>query len=165
MHKGMRKTTVFSYLHEDMVRTYPCRRLDINLIETTLPHPISRQPITHIVPWNERDQRVLLVFDGDLPFGVLPRSAQQVLQVEMGLLKRQANNVRHRKEGESPVTYIYTTEDAVVFATVRLHRRFLLMQSSDTVVCRYHANLAPWYAHVGVRKLLDGQATATWRNT
>jgi hypothetical protein len=130
-----------------------------------LPVPEEKSFTRYVVPWNEKDQRVMGAFDGDLPFGALPSSAHQVHSVVLCTFKKHARNVRVAKAGESPATYEWVVEGSEEFARVTLIRRFLLLPAASLVVCRYRQNLSPWYAHVEVRKGENDTANVTWRNT
>jgi len=149
----------FLYLDADHHRKVPVERVDGDRI--TIP---VFEKVSIVVRVDERDKRALVVFDGDIPRGGLPRSGTQVWQQNVKLLRCQKEHVRKQRPFElcHPHHPRHDTQDGI---TVLLRRRVLLLPAGRTVLVRYRPDsLEPVYCFTEVM-CNDHGHDVTFRNT
>jgi hypothetical protein len=164
MIEGLREEVAFTYFFEDFQSTVPYIRCDGLSVVVSYKNKILEEIETYKIPFNIRDQRVLVAFDGNLPFGSLPKNSVQAAYYQLGFLEANGLSTRKHKDGEYGISPYKFSDDGRV-AKVRLMRRFLLVPATSLIICRFRKNLAPWYAHVAVRKEDEQKVSVVWRNS
>lgn len=107
---------------------------------------------------DERDQRTLVVFDGHIPWGGLPKNGTVVF--EMRILELCVSEENVRKPNSSEETALWNICDNGK-ATLSINRHFLLLPKSVACVRRYdNKSLRPIYTFVEVN-----EKGVTWRTS
>ena len=166
--------TIFTYLfgkeQRNLTGTFGPDGLSV-----TLPYFLSQRKYS--VDVDPRDRRALFVFDGDTPWGGLPRSAQEIRQEEILTSLVRIENVRKpRKEEEAPPAQMTRQKAEVIdmkrsrngtrkVNSIVVVRRFLLLPCGNTLVRRYEKDtLRPIYTMIEVANGKHG-LSVTCRNS
>lgn len=152
----------FGYLYEDHPRRIELTRRDPKTVVLEVPRVIDFGP--YVVPYDERDQRVLIVFDGEIPWCGIPRAAGEQLAVVVGELTVDVSHARKPREGElaSP----YHIPSGVAKTPVPLVRHFVLLPAGRALIMRYRPkSLAGWYSMVEVKKLGPDSVSVDFLNS
>ena len=137
------KQGVFSYLNNDMARKVPFTRLNPSQIVIHIPE----YPAT-IIDYDFRDQRTMLIFDGDIPCNGLPRSADQVAVLSQYPMNVSSFHTRTARTFELPHPHTVWEDGSI---TVTVSRRVLLLPAGKAILLRYRQDsLAVWYCFVKV---------------
>ena len=143
----------FCYLYEDHVRIYKFVRESDTHVNIRLPinvellPPGVESPLSKMfeVPYEIRDKRALVVFDGDLPWSALPQGCAQVAEYTLGYLNRKDTNLKKYKDYEQ-CSPLEATEDG---ARILLKRRFILLNCGKSLIMRYRQkNIDGWYCMI-----------------
>lgn len=149
---------IFHYLHESKIGVAETERRSPTDIWVQLPDG-GRGLKVH-----ELDKRALIVFDGDLLFGGLPKNAKVVLTEFRGPISCPEKSVR---KGQPHASFeaipAYDTRNGKT--SVRLWRHFILLKSSTAIVRKYrNDSLSPVYVIIDVRQGKDGHIVE-WRTS
>lgn len=160
--RGDPKESVFCYLYEDFPRMYPFERVDSKSVAITLPHPSNTYCNDYTIPYDHRDQRSLIVFDGDIPWCGLPRAGNEQIAFHADTLISPPHQQRKEKEYELPAPYAIPENGPVELA---LMRRFILLPAGNALIMRYRQHsLAGWYAMVKIFRYADGLVEVDFLN-
>lgn len=120
----------------------------------------STTKITYQLNVDPRDQRTLVVFDGHIPWGGLPKNGTVVLEIPTLELCVPEGNIR--KPNPSEETALWNIWDnGKNEATLSIDRYFILLPKSVSCVRRYDArSLRPIYTFIEVN-----EKGVTWRNS
>ena len=116
------------------------------------------------LPIAVRDQRVLVVIDGELLWDSVPKSGDLVSRVEIGDFKTNADHLRKPRFGVP--SYCMETAGGKEVAILKLERLFLLLPAGNSVFRRFRdlRSFNPSYVFVDVKKTKDGPSVA-WHNS
>ena len=151
-----------TYLFNAEPRAYPYSRDNSRTVRLVLPNLVSEEE--YVLPYDERDRRALVVFDGDMPWNGLPRNGAVVQRDLLGIVPVGTVHVRKRRtfEEEPPKNLSFADPSE---AHLALQRWFLLLPGGAALVRRYRPeSLAGQYALVEVMHRAAG-AIVTWRNS
>ena len=153
----------YTYLFDSEPSSYEVERFNTKRVRVALPVYGETLHREFEVPYDERDLRALVAFDGDIPWGGLPRSGAVAFHECICHVEVDKEHVRKQREHEDMrPRQIYERGPKVVLA---LHRYFLLLPSSATLVRRYRPeSLSAMYALVQVTRK-DGGTQIIWRNS
>lgn len=151
----------FHYLFENHPGKGDVCRLDEKTVEIEVPN--SAGGVTsEILPVDRRDQRVLVVVDGELLCESIPKAGDSILSVSIGELKTHISHLRMARFD----TPSYRIEKGKDIARLELFRHFLLLPAGNFVFCRVRdkRSLGPMYVFGEVRKSEDGPSVV-WHNS
>lgn len=118
----------------------------------------------YLLEIDPRDRRTLIVFDGHIPWGGLPKNSKVVLSIEsLGFIKTPTENVRRHKNAEEckPFAVHRFTDCERKDIHLLLSRHFLLLPKSVSCVRKYdHKSLRPIYTFIEV-----DERGVTWRTS
>lgn len=140
----------------------PIRRLTDKAVAVSLELPFTSAPQEYELPLNERELRLLVAIDGDIPWGGLPLNCDQIHEQQLPPMRLNERNRRKRNEWEEPASLRIEDGHTIVM------RRFLLLATGRAIVRRYHPpSFRPQYTLLEVRKNegKNGGLSVTWRNT
>ncbi len=164
----------FHYLLESFAGVTEYERIDSKTIEVSLSvHQAidSRQAalkyqevLTKRLSVDERDQRVLVVFDGELLCESIPRNGEHLFACLLGTIKTRTDHLRKPRFGR-PSYRIEEQEEGEV-AVLDVWRMFLLLPAGNFVFQRVRDlhSLGPSYVMGEVRKS-TGKNEVIWRNS
>lgn len=149
------------YLYEDFPRAYPFSRIDGKTVMVSLPvHDGDNREF--LVQYDERDRRILIAFDGEVPWCGLPKAATQVHAEVLFTLVAKYAHQRKWHDYELPPPYIGNTDEV----DVTLRRRFLLLSAGNALIMRYRQHsLAGWYSLVRVFRHADEEVEVDFLTT
>jgi hypothetical protein len=152
--------TVHHYLHEKIIGTVVASRIDASTIVCELPNEDKE----YFLPVDERDQRCLVVFDGDLLFGGLPRSAIVVKSILLDKISCPADSMRKIPDYPCEATIDYHLEGKD--AWIEIFRHFLLLPSSTAIVRKFrNKSLSPIFVTINVSTNEKGTRIVEWQTT
>lgn len=159
MH-GDPKKCCFTYLYGHGALTFPFTRVSPTAVRVNLPGLNAR--FDEQIPYDERDQRVLVAFDGEIPWCGLPRSGDQQAEFLLDTLTVRGSQKRKPRPFELAGPYQSGAEDA----HLPLVRRFILLPAGNALAMRYrpHSTTA-WYAMIQILKHRDGKAEVEFITT
>lgn len=132
---------VFTYLYEDQPRTIHCKRIDNLSIEVVFADEVKR-----VVKYNVRDQRALVIFDGDIPYCGLRKKGTQIDILTHQVITMQHEHVRKLQSYELPCLSSASKSGKFI-----VNRRAILLPAGRSTVIRYRQySLAPWYCTIDV---------------
>lgn len=138
------KSGAFTLLSGELLTYVPFNRFNSEFIAITP----SNGNVEYYVPYSEREQRPLFIFDGDVPQNGLAKTARQIHLEIVGVLEQSPAHTRKVKEYELSIplpTYLY--------------RRFMIIPQGRGVIMRYRKrSIAHRYVMVETRHLHD----TTW---
>ena len=113
---------------------------------------------------DERDQRALVVFDGEVLFGGLPKNTTIVHVESIGTIYCPAKQMR--KEMMFPYFAFPKYYDEGAKVGIELQRYFILLPSCVAIVRKYRQkNLMPIYVLICVHNGQDGKKIVEWQTT
>lgn len=149
---------VHHYLHEQAFGTVVAERLDANTVSCILGGTEYHLPV------NERDQRTLVVFDGELLFGGLPRGATVIQSISLGRISCPSEAMRKKPEYPCEAAPKYHKEDKKT--GIEIFRHFLLLLSSTTIVRKFrNKSLSPVYVVINISVNNKGTKVVEWQTT
>ncbi len=150
--------TVHHYLHEKAFGTTTAKRVDANTVVCRFGDKEYR------IPANERDQRTLVVFDGELLFGGLPRSATVVQSVSLGFISCPAEAMR--KSPEYPCEALPKYHKERKKTGIEIFRHFLFLPSCTAIMRKFrNKSLSPIYTIISVFVNEKGTIVVEWQTT
>lgn len=153
--RGDPRIQAFCYLYNEAPRLNTFERIDDQLVLFRSMHDEIRLTI----PFDVRDQRVLVVFDGDIPWCGLPKAADQVCDEYVGVLHLSANHKRKLREFELQSPFHCGQE------VLTLRRRALLLPAGKALIMRYRdRSFAGWYSLVRVMRLGEDKVDVEFNN-
>lgn len=146
----------FTYLFNRSPLVVPIVRQEPTTVRIELSDDFCQRHISTL-EWHERDQRILIVVDGDLLSHGLPKSSAVVHSIVAGSKPGAMANLRKRRlEEEGLPSSLWQFGDRL---SLQVRRHFILMTAATMALRRYRPeNLAPRYSLVSVQKTLTGQA-------
>jgi hypothetical protein len=146
----------FTYLFNQSPLVMPVVRENPTTVHTELSDEFCQKAI-FTIDWHERDERVLVVVDGDLLSHGLPKSSAVVHSVVVGSRPGSTATLRKKRlEEEGLPRNLWQFGDRL---SLQVHRHFILMPAATMAFRRYRPeNLAPRYSLVSVKKTLEGRA-------
>ncbi len=117
----------FTLLSDEILSFVPFVRIDDHQVTMTLGNPGHR----YTIPYSARDQRPLIVFDGDIPQDGLAKASKQVHAEALHRLHQPGAHTRKRKEHEIEIPLPTT-----------LYRRFIILPQGRGVIVRYRKRSA-----------------------
>ncbi len=163
MHRANHLEHCFTYLFGQEPKMVRFVRRDSLRVEVQLQTP-EKVPRIHSFKHDVRDQRALIVFDGDILWQGLPKSADEVYcQYVQHTFRPYAHVRQHRECEESTPTQ--SVSDNEHGRTLRIMRHGILMPAAIACVRRYrHENLTARYSLITVRRA--GEKTEVeWTNS
>ncbi len=147
---------VWHYLHNASLGCSPVTRIDSGHVGVVLENVISGVGEYYALPFDERDRRTLVAFDGYLLAGSANRKGARILDpLPVGTLeipKGQFFAPASDELGIAPYR-IRTSLQRKEFVSLEIYRHFLLLRAGTFVFAGYDAkNLAPRYLIALVRK-------------
>lgn len=149
---------VHHYLHEQAFGTTVAERIDVNTVRCILGNSEYNLSV------NERDQCTLVVFDGELLFGGLPRGATVIQSVSLDSIFCPTDAMRKNPEYPCDAVPKYHKEDKRT--SIEIYRHFLLLLSSTTIVRKFrNKSLSPIYVIINVSVNRKGTRVVEWQTT
>ncbi len=131
-------TYCFTYLHDSPIRKVGVARVNPREIQILLPGDMQR-----IVKYDERDRRVLVIFDGDIPCNGLPKNGNQICILSETTVSIGRDHVRKGRVFELAHPHPVGADGQIGFT---LMRRVVLLPAGNALVVRYRPDsLAAWY--------------------
>lgn len=163
MHISDRASVAFAYLFNSQIGLVPLKRISEREVSGLFPDPFTRQAVDVTIPFHEKDQRTLIVFDGDIPWQGVSRHTDQALSMTFGPTIHSLGQVRKDRPFEEPMPS--SLSDGEMFRRLMLTRHFLLMPAGSSVMRRYvPENLGGRYSLVTVER--DGpKSKVYWQNS
>ena len=147
----------YHYLHESASGTSLIRRINKANVLVKLPD----EERDYYLPIDHRDKRILVIFDGELLYGGLPKAAKVILREPKGYISAPASQFQAGVGYQCIAMPDYSLNG--LMAEVSIWRYFILIPSRTAVVRKYRAkNLSPVYVVITVRK--DGDRVI-WQTT
>lgn len=135
-----------------------------NSLEVDVPLRRVVLSATHTIPYDDRDQRALILFDGDILWQGLPKSADEVYCEYVQHTFRPYAHVREHRECEESMPAQSVSENAHG-RTLRIMRHAILMPAAIACVRRYrHENITARYSLITVRKA-GANTEVEWTNS
>lgn len=157
---------VFHYLYEDAIGKSEAERTSDQEVRIELPYKLANRNFEYLLPVDIRDKRTLVVFDGDVLFGGIPRSGNVIQTKFVDIFDVPIENVRMPKENEKKDHLAYSKSnkrDKIILMTI--FRHFLLLPAGRAAVRRYRPkSLSPQYTLIDV-KIQNGKPVVTWINS
>jgi hypothetical protein len=152
-------THVFTYLFNRSPLVVPYKRESPHEVQVTLEDDFCKSQ-AYTLTWHEKDQRVLVIVDGDFMSHALPKSSAVIQSLVVGDKPGNIANFRKRRlEEEGLPPSLWQFGDSL---SLQVHRHFILMPASTMAFRRYRAaNLAPRYSLVCVEKIANDRARVT----
>ncbi len=161
MHRANHREHCFTYLFGEEPRIVPLTRRDDSEVQVSLG---VQPPQTHVIRYDMRDQRALVLFDGDIPWQALPKSADEVFREELQCVFRQHAYIRRNRPCEERMPH-QSLVDNDFGRILRIVRHGILMPAAIACVRRYrHENLTARYSLLTVRRALDN-TEVEWTNS
>lgn len=143
----------------------------IGAVESTRDHD---RWLEIILPWGERirnlpvdirDRRNAVIFEGNIPYGGLPKSATVVLLKQFEI---SAQTAKMRKDPDYP--YIAKPDYGICspkgIATLTIKRYFMLLPSCSAIVVKYRSDsLSPIYVTINSSFNKKGAGVVEWRTS
>jgi hypothetical protein len=150
---------IFQYLHESAIDTQLMRRIDDKMVLCHL-----GDGSTYHINVDVRDRRALVVFDGEVLFGGLPKNATIVHTESIGMIFCREKAMR--KESACPCAAYPKYQYEIGRIGVELSRYFILLPSCKAIVRKYRQkNLSPVYVIICVQDGLNGKKIVEWQTT
>lgn len=150
--------TVHHYLHEQALGTTIAKRIDASTVICRLGDRGYRLPV------NERDQRTLVVFDGELLFGGLPRSATVIQSNPLHIISCPTEAVRKNPKYFCEAFPKYHEIERRM--AIWVNRNFLLLPSCTAIVRKFrNKSLSPIYVIIRVFVNEKGTRVVEWQTT
>ena len=151
--------TVHHYLHECATGVVRAKRIDDKTIKFTLDDG-NMYAMSH----DHRDRRALVVFDGELLFGGLPKNAQIICYESLGAIYR--NHADIRKNVGYPCVALPKYQYDDDHTGIELFRYFILLPSCHAIVRKYRQrNLSPIYVTIRVFNGKNDNKVVEWLTT
>lgn len=150
---------IFQYLHESAIDTQVVRRIDEKTVSFRL-----EDGSVYRINVDVRDRRALVVFDGEILFGGLPKNASVVHAESLGAIFCREKAMRRELACSCAAYPKYQYEIGRI--GIELCRYFILLPSCKAIVRKYRQkNLAPVYVIICVRDGLNGKKIVEWQTT
>lgn len=164
MHIAPRAETAFCYLFNTLPAIVPLRRISEQAVRADFPDPFTKKVEEYEIPFHARDQRTLLVFDGDVPWQGVSRHVDQAQQHTF--LPEPIELARVRKDRDFEGDMSESLEDVHGgMRVLTLTRRFLLAPASSGVVLRYlPENFGGRYSYFTV-EVHGERSQVVWKNS
>lgn len=149
---------IHHYLHEQAAGTVNTKRTDSNSLICTFGDAEYHLSV------NERDQRSLVAFDGELLFGGLPRSATVVQSVSIENISCPSDTMRKNPEYWCEAFPRYSRGEKKT--SLNIFRHFLLLPSCTAIVRKFrNKSLSPIYVVIKVFYNDHGTRVVEWLTT
>ena len=148
---------IYHFLHESAIGAVNGERISSSQVLCVLPDGFRYR-----IYVDERDKRTLIVFDGELLYGGLPKNAKVIQSLPLDSLLRRNNYVRNNPDYPcSMPAYDLGLEDV----SIKIYRHFVLLPSCLAAVRKFRdANLSPIYVFITVVRGKKGPIVE-WRTT
>ena len=155
MHRAPQASTIFCFITEAPgILTLKCENSkEVSINGLTMPASI---------PFDIRDQRTLLLFDGDIPWQGLSQSADVVYRRALAPLELSRYHLRkdHPFEEKRPHSIRIDHGRVMLYS----YRIAILARTTKMMIRRYMKNGTPHYCFVEVRR--NGEnSEVTWHST
>ncbi len=152
---------IYHYRHEKSVGTLDVHRNDAKSVSVSFPDELSGE---YRIPLDEREQRALVVFDGDLLFGALPKKATVVRSISLSQISCPSRSMR-----KTPV-FLYDAvpsyEKNGTRMQIHISRYFILLPVCTAVVRKYRdKSLSPIYVIIRVCVNNHGTRVVEWQTS
>lgn len=165
MQQADPSTTAFLYLFNEAPRLSPINRLDQSRVTIQLPSLKTAAEQDIELTLDVRDQRVLIIFDGDIPWNGFPRSGHVIRSFSTIPVTKRGDYVRKARSFEEPSPPSVRDLPELNSRELTLNRQFALLPAGTAVIRRYRSDsLAGIYSMVEVFRS-GGNASVTWRNS
>lgn len=153
---------IFHYLFEQHPGVTEVYRTG-NVVSFAL-HDFERLRV-HELSVDERDQRVLVAFDGELLWESVPKAGDLLVSIKLGEFTTPAAHLRASRFGLEP-SYVTEEVSGKKIARLAIFRHFLLVPAGVLAFRRVRdrRSLGPMYVFAEIRKEKSGPQV-TWRNT
>lgn len=149
----------FTYLFNQIPLVVPYKRANPHEVQVTLADDFCKSRVFTLA-WHEKDQRVLIIVDGDFMSHALPKSSAVIQSLVVGNKPGNIANFRKRRlEEEGLPSSLWQFGDRL---SLQVRRHFILMPASTMAFRRYRAeNLAPRYSLISVEMTSKENARVT----
>lgn len=162
---GDSQKNAFCYFHEDTVRMVPLNRGSSELVGL---QSSKTSGYGYVLPFDERERRVLIGFDGDVPWCGIPRSGTEIHSELLwsGMLPvRTEAHERKPRPFELPDQRQWVEGALDTAPRLFLKRRFLLLPCGDAFITRYREpSLTAVHCLVRVQRRSNGNTEVTFIN-
>ena len=151
---------IHHYLHESQKGAIEVSRLSSTKIVCLMPGGLTE----YALDVDERDQRALIVFDGELVYEGLSKNHRVVLSEPLSLKKCPTGQMRKVPDYQclGAPEYIKINEKEMA---IKIYRHFILLPSGAAFVRKYrHKGLVPFYVWIDVQMGKHGPVVE-WRTT
>lgn len=162
--EAMEEKLLHHYLHNQAIGTVLCQRRDEQTLDCMLPDGETYQ-----LRVDSRQQANLVVFDGQLPFGALPKRAIVLeLQNYTGRLHQQLSCRKEamRKAPDYPCVAAPQYVEVGDMEVIDVWRYFILLPSCMAVVRKFRDDsLSPIYVVIDSSYNQEGKGIVEWRTS
>ena len=154
------KRKVYHYLHNSASGATDAEWKTEKLI-IKLPDLLGNERMWDITV-DPRDQRTLVVFDGHIPWGGIPKGGDIVFSsYNIQSICTNVKNMRKPRFEEEARTECFSFQNGSEIAVLPIKRNFLLLPKSTACVRKYRADsLSPIYVMIEIN-----EKGVTWRNS
>lgn len=140
------------YLHNTRQGKVPIDWVNVARATVDLPDLLGVEHV-YVLERDRRERRTLVVFDGHIPWGGLPKGSSVIFADRLGEVTAAATPVRQQRIEEEACVHRFSERNGRTYAVLDLWRYFVLLPSSRALVRRYHSeSLAPQYLFIEVKK-------------
>ena len=159
--RGNPKIQAFCYLFNQAPKVETFLREHQDKVSLSLAFPITGHRYMPI-KYDERDQRALVIFDGEIPWCGLPKAAEQSMVQLSGELVCSSSHQRKPRECELPGPWRNNGDETLV----PIYRRALLLPAGKALILRYRdRSFAGCYSLVTVKRVNEEEVDVEFINT
>ena len=152
---------IYHYRHEKSIGTMDADRINPKYVSISFPDEVRKKCI---VPLDEREQRALIVFDGELLFGALPKKASVVNSFPLVQITCPSRSMRNPPVFSCTALPQYIANGPIM--NLQISRHFILLPVCTAVVRKYrNKSLSPIYVIIRVFVNNHGTRVVEWQTT